>query len=69
MLIAISIGASAQFDSSYSLDEVVVTANRFTQKQINTGKVITVIKRKEIENSSFVSLGELLGRQAGITTR
>jgi vitamin B12 transporter len=67
MLIAISIGASAQFDSSYSLDEVVVTANRFTQKQINTGKVITVIKRKEIENSSFVSLGELLGRQAGIT--
>jgi vitamin B12 transporter len=67
MLIAISFGAIAQFDSSYSLDEVVVTANRFTQKQINTGKVITVIKRKEIENSSFVSLGELLGRQAGIT--
>lgn len=67
MLMAISIGASAQFDSSYSLDEVVVTANRFTQKQINTGKVITVIKRKEIENSSFVTLGELLGRQAGIT--
>jgi vitamin B12 transporter len=67
MLIAISFDAIAQFDSSYSLDEVVVTANRFTQKQINTGKVITVIKRKEIENSSFVSLGELLGRQAGIT--
>jgi len=67
MLMAFSFSAAAQFDSSYSLDEVVVTANRFTQKQINTGKVITVIKRKEIENSPFVSIGELLGRQAGIT--
>ncbi len=67
MLIAFSLSVAAQFDSSYSLDEVVVTANRFTQKQINTGKVITVIKRKEIENSPFVSIGELLGRQAGIT--
>ena len=67
MLVAFSLSATAQFDSSYSLDEVVVTANRFTQKQINTGKVITVIKRKEIENSPFVSIGELLGRQAGIT--
>ena len=67
MLIVFSISASAQFDSSYSLDEVVVTANRFTQKQINTGKVITVIKKKEIENSPFVTIGELLSRQAGIT--
>ena len=67
MLIALSLSATAQFDSSYSLDEVVVTANRFSQKQINTGKVITVIKRKEIENSPFASIGELLGRQAGIT--
>ena len=67
MLIVFSITAFAQFDSSYSLDEVVVTANRFTQKQINTGKVITVIRRKEIETSPFVSIGELLSRQAGIT--
>lgn len=67
MLIALSLSATAQFDSSYSLDEVVVTANRFSQKQMNTGKVITVIKRKEIENSPFASIGELLGRQAGIT--
>ena len=67
MLIVFSISATAQFDSSYSLDEVVVTANRFTQKQINTGKVITVIKKKEIENSPFVTIGELLSRQAGIT--
>ena len=67
LLIALSLSATAQFDSSYSLDEVVVTANRFSQKQINTGKVITVIKRKEIENSPFASIGELLGRQAGIT--
>lgn len=67
LLIALSLSATAQFDSSYSLDEVVVTANRFSQKQMNTGKVITVIKRKEIENSPFASIGELLGRQAGIT--
>jgi len=55
----------AQQDSTL-LEEVVVTANRIEQKQSNTGKLITVISRKEIERSPFNTIGELLGRQAGV---
>lgn len=57
----------AQIDSTASLDEIVITANRIPQKQINTGKVMSVITRADIERSGFLSLGELLGKQAGIT--
>jgi vitamin B12 transporter len=60
-------GAVAQGDSSRTLDEVVVTANRFPQKQINTGKVVTVIPRSVIEKSSGMNIGELLNQQAGIS--
>jgi vitamin B12 transporter len=56
-----------QSDSSKGLDEIVVTANRFPQKQVNTGKVMTVITRTQIEQSPFNTLGELLGRQTGVT--
>ena len=49
------------------LSEIVVTANRFPQKQINTGKILTVITRKEIEGSPASNVGELLNRQTGIT--
>jgi vitamin B12 transporter len=57
--------SQAQQDSTL-LEEVVVTANRIEQKQSNTGKLITVISRKEIERSPFNTIGELLGRQAGV---
>lgn len=57
----------AQKDStSKSLEEVVVTANRFPQKQINTGKVISIITRLQIEQSPAQSVGELLNSQSGI---
>jgi len=59
---------SAQPDTSRpgTLDEVVVTANRFPQKQRSTGKVVTVIPREVIERSAGLTLGDLLNRQAGI---
>ncbi len=66
-LLVASLGATAQIDSSKQLDEIIVTANRFPQKQVNTGKVMTVINRQEIERSPFASVGELLARQSGIT--
>jgi len=66
-LLLASAGANAQTDSSKQLNEIVVTANRFPQKQVNTGKVMTVINKQEIERSPFASLGELLARQSGIT--
>jgi len=58
----------AQTDSTTkSLDEVIVTANRFPQKQNSTGKVVTIIPRSVIEKSSGIGLGELLNQQAGLS--
>jgi len=64
---AYAINAFSQSDSlQKSLQEIVVTANRFPQKQINTGKILTVITREQIEKSPNINIGELLNRQAGI---
>lgn len=61
--------ALAQKDSTTSMDlqEVVVTANKFSQKQNTTGKVISVISKDQIEKSTGKTLGQLLNEQAGIT--
>jgi vitamin B12 transporter len=67
-LLLSSVGIQAQSDStSKELDAVVVTANRFPQKQINTGKILTVITRKEIEQGAFSQVSELLNKQVGLT--
>ena len=50
-----------------TLDEVIITANKFPQKQSTTGKVITVITKEQIEKSSGRSVSQLLNEQAGIT--
>jgi vitamin B12 transporter len=58
----------AQQDSSgKTLDEVIITANKFPQKQSTTGKVVTVITKEQIERSSSRSVSQLLNEQAGIT--
>ena len=58
----------AQQDSStLSLDEVVLTANKYPRKQQETGKVITVIDRRQLEKSPGKTLGELLNTVAGTT--
>lgn len=68
LLLALAPALFAQPDTSRggSLDEVVVTANRFPQKQSTTGKVVTVIPREVIERSAGLTLGDLLNRQAGL---
>ncbi len=54
-------------DTSYNqLNEVVVTANKFEQKQSTTGKVITVINKELIDKSIGKTLPQLLNEQAGI---
>lgn len=58
--------SSAQTDSTKLLDEVVVTANRFQQKQIQTGKVMTVISRAVLEKNTGRNLGEILGQYVGL---
>ena len=54
-------------DSLYNqLNEVVVTANRYEQKQNSTGKVVTVINKETIEKSSGKTVAQLLNEQAGV---
>lgn len=55
-------------DSSQArqLDEVVVTANKFPQKQCSTGKVLTVITHDQLMRNSGRTLAQVLNEQAGI---
>jgi len=54
-------------DSSKILNPVIITANKFPQKQSTTGKVITVITKDQIEKSGGKTVAQLLNEQAGIT--
>ncbi|HEY1871361.1 MAG TPA: TonB-dependent receptor plug domain-containing protein, partial [Chitinophagaceae bacterium] len=56
----------AQDSTSKALDEVVVTANKFLQKESGTGKVISVITKEQIMQSGGKDLSQLLNEQAGI---
>ncbi|MFI5186174.1 MAG: TonB-dependent receptor plug domain-containing protein [Chitinophagales bacterium] len=51
---------------SKTMDEVVITANKFPQKQSGTGKVITVITKEQIMQSGGKDLAQLLNEQTGI---
>ncbi len=60
--------AQAQKDTATkTLDEVIITANKFPQKQSTTGKVITVITKDQIEKSGGKSVAQLLNDQAGVS--
>ena len=59
---------TAQTDSSTQiLEEIVVTANRFEQKQIQTGKVVIVINRATLDVNRGRNIGEILNQYAGLT--
>ena len=53
-------------DSTQTLNEVVVTANKFSNKSSSTGKVVTVITREQIEKSGSRDLSQVINEQAGI---
>lgn len=48
------------------LDEVVVTATKYAKKASETGKVVTVITREQLDESQGKDLAQLLNEQAGI---
>jgi len=50
-----------------NLDQVIVTANKIEQKQLQTGKVVTVITKEQIEKSGGKTVAQLLNEQVGIT--
>ena len=49
------------------LDDVTVTANKIEQKQSQTGKVVSVITKEQLEKAGGKTLPQLLNEQAGIT--
>lgn len=53
-------------DSTRVLKDVVVSATKTDQKQLQTGKVITVITQDQIARSQGKSVSQLLSEQAGI---
>lgn len=63
----ISSQLSAQDDTTKTLDEVVITANKYPQKQSETGKVVTIINAQQLEQNKGRTLGELLNSVAGVT--
>jgi vitamin B12 transporter len=65
-LIAQTVPASTEDSTSRIMDEVVITANKFPQKQSTTGKVLTVITREQIMQSAGKDLSQLLNEQTGI---
>lgn len=50
-----------------SLEEVVYTANKYPKKQSETGKVLTIIGREQLERSSGRTLAEVLNTISGTT--
>lgn len=52
-----------------ALDEVVVTATKFNLKKENTGKVITKITQKELQQNAGKNVIEILNTVAGIDVR
>jgi vitamin B12 transporter len=56
----------AQQTPKTNLEPVIVTANKLEQKQMQTGKVVTVITEQTIAQNQAKNLSELLNTQAGI---
>jgi vitamin B12 transporter len=50
-----------------TLDEVIFTANKYAKKQSETGKVVTVIGREQLEQSGGKTLAEILNNVSGTT--
>jgi vitamin B12 transporter len=59
-------GNSALAQEVKTLNEVVISTKN-EQKQLQTGKVVTIITSQELARSSGRSLAELINQQAGIT--
>ena len=58
---------SAQTDTLKGrVDPVIVTANKYEQKQSTTGKVITVISKEQLSQSNGKTLSQVLNEQAGL---
>lgn len=64
--LAATIISAAFAQDGTSLDEVIVTANKFPQKQEQTGKTLTVLGDSLLRANSGKSLTDLLNQQVGL---
>ena len=64
---AVIFGSSlhAQDSTGSLLDEVVLTSNKYPRKQSETGKVVTIINREQLDRSSGRTLSEILNTVVG----
>lgn len=62
----ISSTAQAQDTATTAMDEVVITPTRFSKKVAETGKVVSVISKTQLERSAGKDLAQLLNEQAGV---
>ena len=67
MALTLLCGSAQAQDSTQTLNPVVVTATKFPIKQVETGKVLTIITREELQRSLGKNIGEVLNEQVGIT--
>ncbi|HEY0066141.1 MAG TPA: TonB-dependent receptor [Flavisolibacter sp.] len=63
---ALFISSTVLAQDTTTLNEVVVTANKFSSKTTQTGKVVTVITRQDIERAGSRDLAQVLTEQGGI---
>jgi vitamin B12 transporter len=63
--VIISSIAKAQ-DSTKLLNEVVVTANKYPNKISQTGKVLTIITKEQLQKSGANDIAQILTSQAGV---
>ncbi len=66
--VIISTAAQAQQDTTAAkqLDEVIVTATKFQQKQSTTGKVVSVINQETLQRNAGKTITEIINSQTGV---
>lgn len=57
---------SAQSDTTKTLEQVVVSANKFPNKTALTGKVVHVITRQDIDRAGSRDLAQVINEQGGV---
>lgn len=65
-LMVATLTTAAQQDSTKYLDEVIVSASKRAVKQNETGKVVTVVTKKQLEQMPGKNLGEILNTTPGL---
>ncbi len=60
-------GAFAEELDEYSLDQVIVTAQRTETKDLDTPAAVSIITNKDIESSGAKTAYEIIERQVGFT--